>query len=265
MKRRHNAQFWLLMTVLAVVGGASAVGFNFSGLNAENAHVNVLRQQTEDEKSVQAQLEKSQKDLETAKEALTHLEQGVPSTAYVPTMLQQLQKTGQDCGISVTGVRPAAKQQTAPKPSSDDAQTLTKPAYDELDIDVKGRGNYDSTMKFVKALETFPKIVGLRTIEIVPCLEIQDQKAGLVDITVGLRAYLFHDTTPSNGATDGSVSKGDAPAAAGAPKADASKADASKAPASSSAKPAAPAAGVTAKTDAKAKATSNLKGKEATA
>ncbi len=249
MNRRHNAKFWLLMTGLAVLGGASLVGFKFSSLNADREHINKLKAETQSQSSVQQQLDRSQKDLDDAKSVLTHLEQGVPSTAYVPTMLQQLQVTGQSCGISVTGVRPSVKSPTqASAPPADGSQTLSKPAYDSLDIEVKGRGDYSSALKFVKALETFPKIVGIRTIDIVPSSDPGDAKLGLVDLTVGLRAYLFHDTTASpNGAaaTDGSVSLGDPSQAGNATKANASKADATT--------PAASAAGAKAKTDSKGK------------
>lgn len=257
MNRRHNAKFWLLMTGLAVLGGSSVVGFKYSSLKADRDHINKLKQETQSQTSVQQQLDKSQKDLDDARVSLTHLEQGVPSTAYVPTMLQQLQKTGQDCGLAVTGVRPALKsptQASAAAAPTDGSLTLTKPAYDTLDIEVKGRGDYASAQKFIKALETFPKIVGLRTIDIVPCSEPADAKLGLVDVTVGLRAYLFHDTSndPKTASADGSVSLGGA-----ASKADATKADASK---PGAAKPAAPAVGVTAKPVAKPDTNSKAKG-----
>ena len=202
MKRRHNAKFWLLMTALGFVGGACLVGFQLSALNGDRSRVNQLQAQTQDESAVQAQLAQSQKDLDEAKAQLTHLEQGIPSTAYVPTMLQELAKVGNDCGIQVTGVRPVPKTSTSSNTaqSSDGTQTIQKPAYDELDIEVKGRGDYASVLKFVKALQTFPKIVGSRTLEVIPCLEPKDAEKGLVDITVGLRAYLFPDSGNKNGA-----------------------------------------------------------------
>ena len=199
MKRRHNAKFWLMMTALGFVGGVSLVGFRFSGLNAERAHVNALQAQTQNESEVQAGLTKSQQDLDDAKSKLTHLEQGIPTTAYMPTMLQQLAKTGNDCGIAVTGVRPVVKTtQAAAAQSSDASHSVEKPAYQEQDIEVKGEGNYASVMKFVTALQTFPKIVGVYTIDITPATDPKEAEQGLVDVTVGLRAYLFQDNS-SNG------------------------------------------------------------------
>jgi Tfp pilus assembly protein PilO len=220
MKRRHNAKFWLLMTALGFVGGAALVGFQFSGLNADKAHVHELSAQTQDESAVQGQLAKSQQDLDGAKAQLTHLEQGIPGTAYIPTMLQELAKAGSDAGISVTGVRPVPKTASSTAAATTDGdQTVQKPAYDALDIEVKGRGNYAAVMKFITALQTFPKIVGSRTISISPCMEPSDNANGLVDITIGLRAYLFADNAKDN-------SKGDAskPADATDTKGDASKA-----------------------------------------
>jgi len=203
MNRRHNSKFWLLMTALGFVGGACLVGFQFSNLNTDKAGVEALRQQTQDESEVQAQLLKSQSDLDEAKTRLTHLEQGIPGTAYVPTMLQELEKVGHDSGISVTGVRPMPKAVQAPtvNQSGDGSQTVAKPAYDELNIEVKGRGTYASVEKFIKALETFPKIVGSRTVEVVPAADPKDSAKGMLDITVGLRAYLFPDSQKKDDAT----------------------------------------------------------------
>jgi Tfp pilus assembly protein PilO len=197
MKRRHNAKFWLLMTALGFVGGAALVGFQLSGLNADKAHIGQLIAQTQDESAVQSQLAKSQQDLDAAKSQLTHLEQGIPGTAYVPTMLQELAKVGNASGISVTGIRPVPTTANTAAAQSTDAQTVQKPAYNALDIEVKGRGNYAAVMKFITALQTFPKIVGSRTISITPCLEPSDAAQGLVDITIGLRAYLFADSGKS--------------------------------------------------------------------
>lgn len=200
MKRRHNAKFWLLMAALGLVGGACLVGFQFSALKADVARVNELQSQTQDESEVQAGLLKSQESLDEAKAQLTHLEQGIPGTAYVPTMLQELAKVGNTSGILVTGVRPVPRtaSSNAAAQTGDGTQAVAKPAYDTLDIEVKGRGNYAAVMKFITALQTFPKIVGSRTISINPCLEQKDAELGLVDITIGLRAYLFPDNKEKN-------------------------------------------------------------------
>ena len=195
MKRRHNAKFWLLLAALGLVGGACLVGFQYSQLNGDKERVAKLQAQTQDESAVQAALTRSQQDLEDSKAQLTHLEQGIPSTAYVPTMLQELAKTGNDCGIAVTGVRPVPRTaaSTAAAASANGTTSVSKPAYDELDIEVKGRGTYGAAQKFIQALQKFPKIVGARTVEVIPCLEPNDADKGLLDITIGLRAYLFKD------------------------------------------------------------------------
>jgi len=229
VNRRHNAKFWLLMTALGFVGGSCLVGFQFSNLNADKARVDDLRTQTQDESEVQSQLLKSQQDLEAAKTTLTHLEQGIPSTAYVPTMLQELEKIGKESGIDVTGVRPVPKVNNGASvaASGDGTQSVAKPAYDELAIEVKGRGTYVSVEKFVKALQTFPKIVGSRTIEIIPSTDQKLAAQGSVDITIGLRAYLFKDSSTGGNATDAATDKANS-AAPDAAKPDASKPGAAK-------------------------------------
>jgi Tfp pilus assembly protein PilO len=195
------------MTGVGVLGGMCLVGFGYSNLSADRSRVNSLASQTQDESAVQAQLTKSQTDLEASKSQLTHLEQGIPSSAYVPTMLQDLQKTGQNCGIAVTGVRPMPKAAAPPSSASGDASTsVAKPSYVELDIEVKGNGTYAAAQKFINALQTFPKIVGARTLEITPATDPKEAETGLVNITVGMRAYLFPDD-PANAKKDAAPAK----------------------------------------------------------
>src|SRR5689334_17502523 len=120
MKRRHNAKFWLLLAAVSFVGGSALAFTQWSSLKADKERVSKLQAQTQNESEVQAQLNKSQQDLDEARAQLTHLEKGIPSTAYVPTMLQELARTGNECGISVTGVRPLPKTASSNNSSDGD-------------------------------------------------------------------------------------------------------------------------------------------------
>lgn len=195
MKPRRSAKFWLLMTVTTLVGGSVLVGTQYSRVSAEQKRVEALRSDTQDEIEVQDNLLASEKSLRDSKEKLTHLEQGIPTAAYVPTMLSELEKAGKLNGIKVIGVRPVPKVALRPAAAAAEAEAgaVARPAYDELDIEVKGRGTYGSVMKFVKALEAFPKIVAARTISIVPSTDPISKDLGELDVTVELRSYLFKD------------------------------------------------------------------------
>jgi Tfp pilus assembly protein PilO len=202
------------MTGLAVVGGAMLVGFKFTGLNADRVRVASLKEQTQNESSVKEQLAKSLQNLEEARARLTHLERGIPGTAYIPTMLQELEKTGKASGIAVTGIRPVPRAVAANTSAagSDSGEVLSKPAYEEIGIEVKGRGKYAAAMKFVQALQAFPKIVSVHTIDITPSMDQKEAASGSVEITVGLTAYLFKDDKKSGDSDPNAYNGGDATA-----------------------------------------------------
>lgn len=196
MKRRHSAKFWALMTVLAVIGGGALVALRFSSVGNDRQRVAALRAETQDEELVQGQLAHSQKELDLARLKLQHLEQGIPTTAYIPTLLFELEKIGKDSGIKVIGVRPMPKppQSAVAKQAGAESTEVSRPAYEELNIEVKGRGNYASVMRFVDALRSFPKIVAARTVTVTPGLDPKNAINGQLEVAVELRAYLFPQT-----------------------------------------------------------------------
>lgn len=193
MKRRHSAKFWALMTILGVIGGGALVAMRYSSVGNDRERVAALRAETQDEELVQGQLAHSQKELDLAKLKLQHLEQGIPTTAYIPTLLFELEKIGKDSGIKVIGVRPMPKpaQSTVAKQAGAESTEVARPSYEELNIEVKGRGNYESVMRFVDALRSFPKIVAARTVTVTPGLDPKNAINGQLEVAVELRAYLF--------------------------------------------------------------------------
>ena len=194
MKRRHNAKFWALMTVLAAIGGGALITMKFSAVRNDRQRVAALRAETQDEELVQGQLKRSQQDLDLARLKLQHLEQGIPTTAYIPTLLFELEKIGKDSGIKVIGVRPMpkpAQSVVAAKAAGAEGTEIARPAYEELNIEVKGRGTYGSVMRFTDSLRSFPKIVAARTVTVTPTLDLKAAQDGQLEVAVELRAYLF--------------------------------------------------------------------------
>lgn len=175
---------YLGLAVLTLVGGSAASYHQYSSLSEQTQAVAQLRIDTRPESEIQADLEKSTTKLNECSAQLVHLEQGVPQFAYVPTLLYELEQLGNSTGIEVLGVRPIP----APARSKDDK--AKRSAYQELDIEVKGRGDYEAVMAFVQALGSFPKIVEARTISLTPK---NDDKGGKprLEVDVQLRAYLF--------------------------------------------------------------------------
>lgn len=208
MKKGPNPRFFLILAFISLLVGGGLVYTGLSSVSNEEEKVAALRTQVKDEKTIQAQVEDSAKKLSDASTQLSHLEQGIPDAAYVPTMLAELEKTGQASGMAITGVRPMPKVQPVKKDdSSGQAQQAQRKAYDEQSIEVKGTGNYDSVMKFVQALNSFPKIVATRTLTIVPKSDSsKDAPKDILDVTIELKTYMF--STPAAQPGAGAVKNG---------------------------------------------------------
>jgi Tfp pilus assembly protein PilO len=142
---------------------------------------------------IPSRLKQSQDNLLAAKQGLQHLEQGVAGPAYVPTMMRELEDLGNSCGVYVTAVRPAP---AAVAPVAAPTAAKDKPAtpYDTIDLEVRGAGHYTDALKFVKALDSFPKVVEARAISLEPESHADhkhDAGSPSLAMTVQLRAYLF--------------------------------------------------------------------------
>jgi Tfp pilus assembly protein PilO len=192
VKSGPNPKTFLMLAVGSLVLGGGMTYMAFTGLQASKAELQKLQADAKDTKQLQSELAKSQQSLQDSAVTLQHLEMGVQDYAYVPTMLTELEKLGKTSGIAVLGVRPMPKPAAPPKEG--DGERPKKKVYDELDIEVKGRGTYRSVMNFVQFLGKFPKIVAARTVEMTPKNDPL-HPTGMLEVTVNLRAYVFQAST----------------------------------------------------------------------
>ncbi len=190
MKTSANPKLFMGLALVSVIAGSGAMYFQYNLKASAEERVAKLRKSVHEEKAILAQLETSEVKLRESAEKLNHLEKGVPGLAYIPTLLTELEQTGKQNNIEVLGVRPMPPK-VDPKAPKDPAK---KKSYEELDIEVKGRGNYRAIMTFLSALKAFPKIVAVRTTTLTPKHEINETGPPKLDVTVELRAYLFPPT-----------------------------------------------------------------------
>lgn len=220
----------MIMALGALAAGAGANYWQFSTTQELQGKVNATKAELGSRSELQAQLVKSQQDLDIAKQDLTHLESNVTSLESVPTLLQDLQKTGESCNLKIEGVRPVVKNDTKKKKGNDRAETPAdrpvRKAYEEIDVEVKCRGSFVRTMAFLKKLEDFPKIVGVRQMSIMPKLAQDGKSLDSLETTIRIRVYVFPIVpgTPVQGApvnttttTAGTTSAPNAPSAASQP------------------------------------------------
>ena len=201
---KRNPTPWIIMTAASFLLGA---GGNYFLLNRHSDSVDrlaKLKKEVRDEQQVKKELMLVQERLTDSKSKLDHLEQGIPATDYVPTLLAELEGLGRAKGLKITGVRPkpadkkAEKKKEEPKEGADaeKEKKAKKPApksYEEWMIEVKGTGRYEAISNFVKALNAFPKIVGVFTLDIVPENTTRDDTAGErnLEMSMEIKAYVF--------------------------------------------------------------------------
>lgn len=172
-----------------VVGGGLCY-MQWGSLTDQQNATEKVRTEVKPTSEVEKMLAESQSKLIATTTNLKHLEAGVPDFAYVPTLLSELEKWGKDNGIQVLGVRPIPKPVTAKDKDKTDGDRPRKKAYEELDIEVKGRGTYGDTMRFMTSLEKFPKIIAARTVTMTPKNDANGMTQGL-DLVIEIRAYVF--------------------------------------------------------------------------
>ncbi len=194
----------IILTAIAVI--LTAGGFTYWQMGNKTdaeARVAKLKSEIPDENKLRTDLAQAKAELSDYGVKLEHLEQSVPGVAYVPTLLRELEALGNKSQIVVTGVRPIP----AP-PATGDKEKDKKKTYQELDIDITGRGNYKSVMTMVDSLKTFPKIVAVTTVGLVPKRDGNNKQSDMLDATVRLKAYMFRDDQDKAKTTDKSNPSG---------------------------------------------------------
>ena len=194
MIRRVKPRIFMGLTAAMVLIGGGGIYYAWSDVSDMQDKLVSLKKEARSPSEVQKELDESTKKLLDCQALLTHLEQGVPDHAYLPTMLSELEKTGKANGIQVTGVKPILR----PAPVRKEGEKAKAKAYEELDIEVRGRGKFEDVRKFITAMNSFPKVVAARTVGLLPKTSSGQEWSDDLDITVELRAFVFptKDTDP---------------------------------------------------------------------
>ncbi|MBS1723770.1 MAG: type 4a pilus biogenesis protein PilO [Armatimonadetes bacterium] len=199
--------------VVLVGSGISYWAYNTS--KDGKARYDQLAKEVPDEGDLKRQVSDSEDKINATKSQLQHLEQSVPSLAYVPTLLTEMERLGAEHHILMTGVRPViGEREQKDNSEKKSGERQKKAGYQEMLIDINGRGNYSDVMAMVDAIKKFPKIVEIVTVSLTPkkdtsvtATDQQAHKAPVLDATVRIRAYLFpmpqagSETQASQGAT----------------------------------------------------------------
>lgn len=212
----------IVVTALATLGN----GYLESTKWQEQAQdIKALQDEVGTPNKMRQEVSRVRNDIVEQKLLVQHLEQNVSTRDYVPTMLSELQDLGLRSGLRVTGVRPQPKK-VAPKPTPSDkdkektddkngapmekVKEERKP-YDELDVEVEGKGHFGDVVAFLQRLTSFPKIIAVRGVTINTVQTLNQTGTPDLDVKFVIRAYIFKERPASlsaSAAKPGEVSGG---------------------------------------------------------
>lgn len=198
MRPLPNLKVALLLLVAAVLMGTGAMIWAQGTSSDAQKRYDELVLSVPQEDELNQKLAESQTKVSETRSQLQHLELSVPGLAYVPTLLTEMENLGKQHHIEVTGVRPVIDNKVVPKNTDDKTSgTEKKPDYEQMSIDITGRGSYADVMAMVESIKKFPKIIAIQTIGLVPKREsgadatTADPNKIVLDATIRIKAYLF--------------------------------------------------------------------------
>lgn len=191
MSKGPNTKPLIIFAVIVILLGGGFTYWQFNSKSKAQARLAELLERVRDEDEVQRDLQFSRDLLAESQIKLQHLEMNVPDVAYLPTLLTELENVGKENEISIVGVRPVMD----PTQTTNSEQE-TESGYQEIEIDITGRGSYRDIMNLLSALERFPKVVSVQTVGLTPRRQTDSESNNQLEAVVRLTAYVFPETRP---------------------------------------------------------------------
>lgn len=185
-----NPTLFLALTVFALVASVGLGYWQYTSASTKEAKVRKMKHEIGGTPNLVQQAELVQLQVQQTHMELTHLELGVATAEYVPTLLQELEATGKQSGLEITGVRPMPKQQKK-KPTEGEETNEVRKAYEELDVEVRCKGEFHAIMTFLQRLADFPKIVAVRHMSLEPKVKPDALTLEAIETNIVLRVYVF--------------------------------------------------------------------------
>lgn len=203
MSKAPDPRLFLAMAVIALLIGGYFDYAQMGAIGEAEERVALVQADVDKAETLKKELASSEASIQDLQVKLAHLEKGVQSYQYIPTMMRELEQFGSSHGVKILGIKPIIVAAAA-KPD----EKLTRKPYDEITIELKGRGTYTDVLKFLSALQEFPQIVAVRTITLSP--KTEDGKSAAtspnLDLTSEVKVFVFPDSTPAATPVAGSSS-----------------------------------------------------------
>ena len=197
---------------LVVVAMAGILWLQGSMLDETQQKLAARETELKDGQLVARRREDARTALEADRAQLKFLETAVSDSAYVPTLLKQLEDLATSTKNQVLGVRPQLVAEAPTKlqqrrdpdaqakegePAGDGKEEKKKPEpYTRLIIQVNLVGRFDSTQAFVDRLTRFPKIVAVNELQLRPHRAAggkPEDSDGLLDVEIRLTAFVMKE------------------------------------------------------------------------
>lgn len=212
----------LIIIAVVIFFGCSLGYLAVAGkLRSTAAEMQAKEKKVTESKEIAQKLEESKLDYLDARSQIRFLESSVTTSAYVPTLLKQIESLGKSVNLNVIGVRPeapkeqpgarklssgaqaangnieAASQQTA-QANGQNVKKQAVPPYDELNIDIEVEGKYMNALNFLYKLTSFPKIIAVKSVQMDPgSSELAAMGSPKLSIKMSITAYVLKDNAPT--------------------------------------------------------------------
>jgi Tfp pilus assembly protein PilO len=165
---QRAAQLVGLATLATLLLGLASLYLPWSLAQDNQVRLQAKQQELQEAQQAASQLQQVQEQLQTTQRELQYLERGVSEAAYVPTMLKQFEQTVRQLNLQIVAIRPQAPSVKPPTTNPDGSNTgqpqePSKP-YDEQLFEIQLRGKFWDTVRLLKTLETFPKILAVQSL-----------------------------------------------------------------------------------------------------
>ncbi len=200
-----------LLTGATFVLGAASLYLPWGMMQENQTQLQVKQQELKEAQQATSQLRQAQEQLQATQRELQFLERGVSEAAYVPTMLKQFEQTVRALNLQIVAIRPQATPVKPPTSNTDGNNNSSQPKeppkpYDEQLFEIQLRGKFGDTLRLLKTLETFPKILSVQSLNAQakttaePSMENPDLEVKMV-----VKAFIFRE---SRGQTSANASGG---------------------------------------------------------
>jgi Tfp pilus assembly protein PilO len=203
---QRAAQLTGLATLATLLLGLASLYLPWSMAQENQTHLQAKQQELQEAQQAASQLQQVQEQLLTTQRELQYLERGVSEAAYVPTMLKQFEQTVRQLNLQIVSIRPQAPPVKPPTTNPDGSNTgqpqePPKP-YDEQLFEIQLRGKFWDTVRLLKTLETFPKILAVQSLNTQAKATAEESTAHPdLETKMVVKAFIFREARGQASAT----------------------------------------------------------------